>query len=69
MTLRVFAKSSEQKPWYNLNIKISTLDRRRGLEHSIVFHMSPKSTTADGVQCSTFVILKLHSVTCSNEKV
>ena len=47
MTLRVSAKSSEQKPWYNLNIKILTPSKRRGCEHSSAFHMSPKSTTTE----------------------
>ena len=47
MTLRVSAKSSEQKPWYNSNSKLLTPSKRRGLEHSSVFHMSPKSATAE----------------------
>ena len=40
-------------PWYNLNVKILTQSKRRGLEHSSAFHMSPKSpkstTTEDNV--------------------
>ena len=47
MTLRVSAKSSEQKPWHNLNIKILTPSKLRGLEHSSAFLMSPKSTTTE----------------------
>ena len=47
MTLQVPAKSSEQKPWYNLNFKIFTPSKRRGLEHSNGFHMSPKSKTTE----------------------
>ena len=47
MTLRVSAKSSEQKPWYNLNIKILNSGKRRGLDHSSVFQVSPKSTATE----------------------
>ena len=47
MTFRVSSKSSEQKPWYNLNIKILTPSKRRGLEHSGSFLVSPKSTTTE----------------------
>ena len=47
MTLRVSAKSSEQKPWYNLNIKILTPSTRRDLEHSSAFLMTPKRTTTE----------------------
>ena len=46
MTLRVSAKSSEQKRWYNLNIKILTPSKRRGLQQSSAFHMSSKNTTS-----------------------
>ena len=48
MTLRISAKSSEQKPWYNLNIKIFTPSKRRGLEHSSAFLMSPKKGEPKG---------------------
>ena len=47
MTLRVSAKLSEQKPWFNLNIKIFTAGDHRGLEHPSAFHMSPESTTIE----------------------
>ena len=47
MTLRFSVKSSEQKPWYNLNIKILTPTKRRDLEHSSSFLVSPKRTTTE----------------------
>ena len=73
MTFRVSAKSSEQKPWNNLNIKILTPGKRRGLEHSsvLLYSMSPKSTTTEDKVSSMyqFVSFLLVSVVGSDEKI
>ena len=57
MTLRVSAKSSEQKPRYNLNIKILISSKRRGLVHSSAFLVSPKSTATEGKEGSMYQFL------------
>ena len=72
MALRVSAKSSEQKSLYNLNTKILTPSKRRGLEHSSAFYMSSKGTATEdkvGSMCISFLGFKSHSVICSDEKV
>ena len=51
MTLRVSAKSSEQKPWYS---KVLTPSKRRGLEGSSAFLRSPKSTTTEDKEGSMY---------------
>ena len=70
MTPRVSAKSSEAET-HNLNINILTPSKRRGLEHSSAFLMSPKSTTTEDKVGSVyqFCCSKSHSVIYSDEKV
>ena len=43
MTLQVSAKSSEQKPWDNVNLKTTTPDRIRAFDHCRAVHVRLKS--------------------------
>ena len=70
MTLPVSVKSSEQKPWYNLRFKILTPSKRRGLEHSSSFLVSPKSTATEDKVGSMYQFCWFQTtVICSDKKV
>ena len=63
MTVQVSAKSSEQKPRHNLDIKILTPDELRSLEHSSAskFHLKAQQLKKKKVQCISFISSKSHS--------
>ena len=71
MTVQVSAKSLEQKPRYNLEIKILTPGELRSLERSSTSksHLKAQQPKKKTVQCISFISSKSHSAICNDDRV